>query len=122
MRTYAGLCVAYADLCGRPMRTYAYLCAPMRTYAPKAPKKRGLVDVMRPELRPVRLVLEPSQFSCFPVNMSSDEVASFQKLRAATKFVLEHLLALDLLARTACSTRARTRFMRSLNATSSSVS
>ena len=30
--------------------------------------------------------------------MSSDEVASFQKLRVATKFVLEHLLALDLLA------------------------
>ena len=103
MRTYADLCVAYADLCG-PMRTYADLCGPMR----QRRQKRGLVDAMRPELRPVRLVLEPSQFSCFPVNMSSDEVASFQKLRAATKFVLEHLLALDLLAHRVFHTSANT--------------
>ena len=87
-RTYAWPMRTYADLCG-PMRAYADLCGPMR----QRRQKRGLVDVMRPELRPVRLVLEPSQFSCFPVNMSSDEVASVQKLRVATKFVLEHLLA-----------------------------
>ena len=40
--------------------------------------------------------------------MSSDEVASFQKLRVATKFVLEHLLALDLLAHRVFHTSANT--------------
>ena len=41
--------------------------------------------------------------------MSSDEVAGFQKLRAAaTKFVLEHLLALDLLAHRVFHTSANT--------------
>ena len=40
--------------------------------------------------------------------MSSDEVASSQKLRVATKFVLEDLLALDLLAHRVFHTSANT--------------
>ena len=92
MRTYADLCVTYADLCG-PMRTYADLCGP----TPKKARFDHLVDIMRPELRPVRPVFQPSQFTCFPVHVRSDVVAGVKEVWVATKLVLEHLLTLNVL-------------------------